>query len=73
MSQYAFQSIGEIPTFVNSFEDVNELTIINAVDVSRQGVEFVNHVALLVPRQLPKGNTNSLGLSVEGVRLGQRH
>ena len=54
MSQYAFQPVGEIPAFVKSFEDVDELTFINAVEMSRHGVEFLDHIVLLVRRQLPE-------------------
>ena len=49
-----------IPAFVKGLEDVDDLPLVEAVKTGDHGVEFVDHVLLLVRRQRPTGDADGL-------------
>src|SRR5579875_1323580 len=64
-----FQTIGVIPAFVESFEDVRELRFGEAVEMRDDGVELVDHVLLFIFRKRPAFDADRFGpLAVPLVR-----
>src|SRR5579875_3490463 len=65
------QAVGVVPAFVESFEDVRELRLGEAVEMRDDGVEFVDHVLLFVVRERTAFHADRFGPFAEPL-IGAR-